>query len=216
MAKKDRTGNRRSRDTFRKRIPDMGYYFIVTDTEETEANYFHGLRDSLPDVLKGRLVVKVMRTKTSNLVKAARELASLEPQYGQPWIVLDRDKVPDFDELIEDAEKKNISVGWSNPCIEIWFESYFGSMHPYKDSVSCCKGFADVYRRWTGLCYRKSDRLIYSHLSGRGNEDTAIRIARQRFEQQISNGRTKPSRMHSCTTLFRLVSEIRIKAGNPE
>ena len=36
MARADRTGNRKSRDSFKKRVPDLGYYFIVTDTNETE------------------------------------------------------------------------------------------------------------------------------------------------------------------------------------
>ena len=36
MARADRTGNRKPRDSFKKRVPDLGYYFIVTDTNETE------------------------------------------------------------------------------------------------------------------------------------------------------------------------------------
>lgn len=36
MAKKDRTGNRKTRDQrSKKRIPEMGYYLVVTDTEAT-------------------------------------------------------------------------------------------------------------------------------------------------------------------------------------
>ena len=52
MARADRTGNRKSRDSFKKRVPDLGYYFIVTDTNETEENYMYGLRDSLPKELQ--------------------------------------------------------------------------------------------------------------------------------------------------------------------
>lgn len=32
MAKADRKGKRKGRDNFRTRVPDLGYYFIVTDT----------------------------------------------------------------------------------------------------------------------------------------------------------------------------------------
>ena len=35
MAKSDRTGKRKPREAFRTRVPDLGYYFIVTDTKET-------------------------------------------------------------------------------------------------------------------------------------------------------------------------------------
>ena len=34
------------------RVPELGCYLIVTDTEETEKNYFEGLRDSIPSEWK--------------------------------------------------------------------------------------------------------------------------------------------------------------------
>ncbi len=37
MAKKDRTGNRKTRDQRKQfKTPELGYYLIVTDTEATE------------------------------------------------------------------------------------------------------------------------------------------------------------------------------------
>lgn len=57
----------------------MGYYLIVTDTEETEYNYLTGLRDSIPEGLRGKLVIKVFKAKTANLVSKALEIAALEP-----------------------------------------------------------------------------------------------------------------------------------------
>ena len=39
MAKADRTGNRIPRSAFKKRIPDLGRYFIYTDADETEEKY---------------------------------------------------------------------------------------------------------------------------------------------------------------------------------
>ena len=44
MAKKDRTGNRKSREQRKQfKVPELGYYLIVTDTEATERCYFTGL-----------------------------------------------------------------------------------------------------------------------------------------------------------------------------
>lgn len=44
-----RAGRRKDRNQrVGKRVPELGYYLIVTDTEETEKNYFEGLRDSIP------------------------------------------------------------------------------------------------------------------------------------------------------------------------
>ncbi len=37
MAKKDRTGNRKTREQRKRfKVPELGYYLIVTDTEATE------------------------------------------------------------------------------------------------------------------------------------------------------------------------------------
>lgn len=106
MAKADRKGKRKGRDNFRTRVPDLGYYFIVTDTRETEENYMYGLRDSLPKDLQGRIVIKVSKAKTDELVTACKEQAAMEPQYGEPWIVFDRDRVIHFDQIIENAEQE--------------------------------------------------------------------------------------------------------------
>ncbi|MCD8006933.1 MAG: hypothetical protein LUF29_08230 [Oscillospiraceae bacterium] len=62
MARKDRTGSRkpRSQQTAR-RVPEMGYYLVVTDTEATERCYFTGLHDSLPEEVKEKMVIKVVK-----------------------------------------------------------------------------------------------------------------------------------------------------------
>ena len=67
MAKADRTGNRIPRSAFKKRIPDLGRYFIYTDADETEEKYMYGLRDSLPKEFQGRIVIKVSCMITGRL-----------------------------------------------------------------------------------------------------------------------------------------------------
>lgn len=58
MARKERTGNRKTRDQRTARyIPQMGYYLVVTDTEATQRCYFTGLHDSLPENIKKKLVI---------------------------------------------------------------------------------------------------------------------------------------------------------------
>lgn len=75
--------------------------------------------------MKNKLVIKVIETKTQNLIEKCKEMTAYEAQYRIPWIVFDRDKVPKFDQIIKAAEKENINVGWSNPCFEIWMFGYF-------------------------------------------------------------------------------------------
>lgn len=165
MGREDRRGKRKSREQSRKRrVPELGYYYIVTDTDQTEKNYLEGLRDSIPEVLKGKIVIKVTKSRTVDLVKTCKEGASLYPQYSEPWIVFDRDQVKDFDSIIKNAEQSGVHAGWSNPCLEIWLYAYFGCMPNIQDSVSCCNRFAVEYERKTGQKYDKAEKDLYKTL----------------------------------------------------
>lgn len=215
MPRRERTGNRKSREHLaNRRIPQLGYYFIVTDTKETEQNYMYGLRDSIPKELQGKLVIKVVKTKTKNLVEEAINLSSLNPQYGETWIIFDRDQIQDFDEIIVQAEEKGIKVGWTNPCIEAWFSAYFGSMPTYQGSVSCCAGFGRIFEQVTGQKYVKSDRNIYYKLNCFGDETKAIKLAQRKYEEHRDNCKNQPSEMCPCTTVHCLVNEIKSKINN--
>lgn len=210
MAKKDRTGNRKTRDQrSRKRIPEMGYYLVVTDTEATERCYFNGLHDSLPDDMKSKLVIKVVETKTKKLIEKCKEMTAYETQYRIPWIVFDRDQVPNFDQIIKNAEKEGIRVGWSNPCFEIWMFGYFGNIPAIQESWTCCSKFGEVYRKKTGQDYSKADKDMYKRLVKFGDEKNALAQAQQKYEQCVRNGNTMPSDMWPCTTVQELVGEIR-------
>lgn len=212
MAKSEHRGKIKPRNqNFKQRVPELGYYFIVTDTEETEQNYIYGLRDSVPNSLQGKIVIKIVETRTRNLVDEAMNLQSLNPQYGKIWILFDRDEVKNFDGIINSAINNGIEVGWSNPCIEIWFDAYFNQMHTYRDSVTCCRNFTHTFKSKTGIKYEKSDRNIYALLNQYGNEKTAIEIAEKRLNEHLRNGFTMPSHMCPCTTVHRLVKEIKQK-----
>lgn len=204
MAKADRTGKRKQRSSG-KRTPDLGRYFICTDARKTEKNYMYGLRDSLPKEFQERIVIEVFTTETKKMIDAC----TLRAQYCEPWIVFDRDEVPDFDEIIKDAQRHKIHVGWSNPCIEIWFSAYFeliGTDCEY--SQHCCKKFGDIFKKRTGQEYRKSNPDNYKLLTRFGDVNTAIQKAEERLQHYLSNGQTTPSSMRSCTTLHHLVGEI--------
>lgn len=211
----ERVGKRKAREQLSKRrVPELGYYFIVTDTKETERNYMLGLRDSVPKELQGKLVIKVCKAKTVELVNEALNMASLHPQYGEPWIVFDRDQVKNFDQIVATALEKGINVGWSNPCIEIWFSAYFGAMPSYQDSVSCCNGFAQKFKQVTGQEYQKADAEIYQKLCHHGDERQAINIAYKKLDKYTRDCIQKPSEMCPCTMVHKLIDEITNKTKN--
>ncbi|MCX4305120.1 MAG: RloB family protein [Acetatifactor sp.] len=210
-----RAGKRRDRNKrVGARVPELGYYLIVTDTDETEKNYFEGLRDSIPAELKDRLVIKVEKARTVELVKKALEMTGQESQYRIPWIVFDRDQVKDFDEIIYTAEKSGVGAGWSNPCFEIWMYAYFGEMPVIMESYTCCDRFAEKFEKVTGQKYSKNDRDIYRKLVGAGDEKNAIRIAERSHKRCAENGKKKPSEMWPACRVHRLVEEIVVKLAS--
>ena len=214
MAKKDRTGNRKPREQRTQfRLHELGYYLIVTDTEATERCFFNGLHQALPEDIRSKLVIKVVETKTRTMIDKCLELTSYETQYRIPWIVFDRDQVQGFDEIIAEAEKKGIQVGWSNPCFEIWMYAYFGAMPALKESWTCCSEFGRVYESKIGQKYSKADEKMYEKICNVGDEEKAIQIAQQKLEQHEREGKTKPSEMCPCTTVHELVKEIKKKTN---
>lgn len=210
MQKNSETGRAGQRQDRKKHIgsrtPKLGYYLILTDTNETEKNYFNGLRDSIPDEYKDHLVVKVEKSKkTAKLVEQAMELSQKYVQYCKPWIVFDRDEVPNFDKLIEEAGMHNIRVGWSNPCIEIWFSAYFGHMPVFATSEECCKKFAVEFKKRTGKIYSKADKNIYSILNQYGSVDKAFVTAKSKLMKHKGE---YPSKASPACTVYQLVEEI--------
>ena len=151
MARKDRTGNRKPREQRPPvKVPELGYYLVVTDTEATERCYFQGLHKELPKEIQNKLVIKVVETRTRTMIDKCLELTAYDAQYRMPWIVFDRDEVKDFDKIIAEARAFDISVGWSNPCFEIWMYSYYGSMPAIRESWVCCEEFEKIFQRKTG------------------------------------------------------------------
>lgn len=208
MAKKDRTGNRKTRDQRKQfKTPELGYYLIVTDTEATERCFYQSTSGNA-ERCKKQACNKVIETKTRTMIDKCMELMAYDAQYRIPWIVFDRDQVQGFDDIIAEAVNKGIHVGWSNPCFEIWMYAYFGSMPAIQDSWTCCSDFGRVYENKTGQKYSKADEQMYGKLSKAGDEEKAIKIAQHKLEQCIREGKTKPSEMCPCTTVHELVGEI--------
>lgn len=145
------------------------------------------------------------------MIEKCLEMTAYDAQYRIPWIVFDRDKVTNFDNIITDAERVGIHVGWSNPCFEIWMFSYFGSMPAIQDSWVCCSKFGDLYQKMTGQEYSKSDASMYKRLCEKGDEEKALSLAEKKFQQCLREGKTIPSNMCPATRVHELVGEIKGK-----
>ena len=91
--------------------------------------------------------------------------------------------------------------------------SYYGTMPTIMESWICCDEFEEIFQRKTGQKYSKSDTGLYEKISRTGDEEKALQIAKQKYEQCVREGKTIPSQMCPCTTVYQLVEEIKKKVN---
>ena len=188
-----------------------GTYLIVTDAEKTEKNYFEGIKNIIPDSLKNDLQIKIYSNKAlSKIIDFAAEQRNKDERFRDIWLVFDRDEIKNFDRLIEKAKESKMNVGWSNPCFEIWLMSYFQNPKNINDSQKCCETFEKIFKENTDKNYEKSEEKIYNILCKKGDENKAIQRAREKYHQ-VRKEYSQPSKMIGCTTVYKLVEELKKK-----
>ncbi|WP_186738892.1 RloB domain-containing protein [Spirosoma utsteinense] len=150
--------------------------------------------------------------------KALKVKSQLEKQPGrvvdEVWAVFDRDSFPnqDFDNAIAKARELAVHCAWSNEAFELWYLLHFQnfenamSRHDYKKllerELSRCIG--KPYQ------YEKSDHTVFDLLIQHGNEEQAIKRAKQ-LEEQFA-GRTDYASHNPCTRVYVLVEKLRLQS----
>ena len=201
------------RDERKRILLKSGAYLIVTDAEKTEKNYFEGIKASILENLKNDLQIKIYSNKAlSKIIDFAAEQRNKDERFRDIWLVFDRDEVKNFDKLIEEAKEAKMNIGWSNPCFEIWLMSYFQIPKNIDVSQKCCETFEKIFKENTSKKYKKSEVKIYNILCENGDEDKAIQRAREKYHQ-IRKEYSQPSKMIGCTTVYKLVEELKKKIG---
>lgn len=209
MSSQNRNGEGRHQRQVGRRPPQTEYYLIVTDTQQTEKNYLEGLKRSLPEKAQRRIQIKFKTADTPDLIDSCLTESQRNPQFRNCWIVLDRDEVSKFDEIIYKAKESRISVAWSNPCLEIWFHAYFGEMPDSATSHECIQSFSNTFSHKTGTRYKKNDSDIYRKLIEWGDEERAIRFAEEKYQWHKQRECTAPSQMKPCTKIHCLVKSLK-------
>ena len=209
MKRTNRLSEKRSER--KKVLLKSGAYLIVTDTEKTEKYYFEGIKNIIPDSLKNDLQIKIYSNKAlSKIIDFAAEQRNKDERFRDIWLVFDRDEIKNFDRLIEKAKESKMNVGWSNPCFEIWLMSYFQNPKNINDSQKCCETFEKIFKENTDKNYEKSEEKIYNILCKKGDENKAIQRAREKYHQ-VRKEYSQPSKMIGCTTVYKLVEELKKK-----
>lgn len=90
--------------------------------------------------------------------------------------------------------------------------SYFQNPKNIDDSQKCCETFEKIFKENTSKKYKKSEEKIYNILCESGNENRAIERAREKYHQARKDY-SQPTKMIGCTTVYKLVEELKKKIG---
>ena len=221
-AKKNRSFNNPDRKhSFRE--PNPNSYLIVTEGECTEPNYFKGLKQNILrtcggrniDVIAPTIQIKGRGRSTTELIKETEKyLKKAGIEYQNVWLVFDKDEFKDFDEAIEEAEKKGFKVAWSNESFEYWIFLHFKNSTAILSAKDLENKLKDIFKqkKINGGKYDKNISNIYELIEEKGNVDFAIRNAKKGmdFHNAIYNeGKRKPSECNPGTMVYQLVEELR-------
>jgi hypothetical protein len=214
----ERQETKRKQDT----RPKRRYYLIVCEGTKTEPNYFEGLKNKLPPHVLELVDLTIRGTgrNTLGVVNEALKIKDqLENQTGrivdEVWAVFDRDSFPNqhFDNAIAKARQLNVYCAWSNEAFELWYLLHFQHFqnamrrHDYQSllerELTRCLG--------KPFSYEKNSQIMFELLDQHGDEEQAIRRARQLEEQFAS--RTDYANHNPCTTVYALIEKLRLQAN---
>lgn len=205
-----RVGRNAPKRSLRKptRKSHIGFVTIIVDTNETEKNYFTGLRESLPN---GNQITIKRAKKTEEIVSFAYEYKRCSSPAAEIWLVFDKDELVVFDKIIEEAENYGFKVAWSNPCFEIWLHAYFGEMPSSKDSQQCVRHFKEKFKRTVGREYAKNDARIYATLEKFGSYSQADQLAERKLREakNVCGDDSRPSLLAPASCVFELVRQLK-------
>lgn len=210
VSRNKRNGKRQKRSERKAQHLRIRNLIIFSDGEKTEKFYIMGLKESMSADQRRKLHIDFQFDRTPNLVDSCLRYAEKSVTYAELWIILDRDEVSHFNEILRYAEQNHVHAAWSNPCIEIWFEAYFQEMHSYIDSQHCIASFRKLFFKRTKHEYEKANEKNYDLLKNYGDEILAIQRAKQKYQFYLQSGKPAvPSDMNPCTTMYMLLESIK-------
>jgi RloB-like protein len=172
-------------------------FLIVCEGTKTEPNYFRGFRVPKNVV---EIEIKGLGENPSNLVNSAQEL-SVQEEYDQIWCVFDRDDWPpeDFNNAIQNADRKDFKVAYSNEAFDLWYVLHFELLNtaiPRSD-------YTQKLSKHLGRKYQKNSETMYDELLSK--QSVAIRNATNLLKQYASSN---PGKDNPSTTVHLLVQEL--------
>ena len=194
----------------------IAYFLIVCEGEKTEPNYFK----SFPRQV-GKLVYDVQfdggGISTLKVVEKAIELRDRSQQkYDRVWAVFDKDsfKSASFNSAISKAKANHIECAWSNQAFELWYLLHFHNRITAMDREEYKKAIEDAISskltKGKKFLYKKNDVDMYSVLNKYGDQNMAIRWAKE-LNNKIDG--ESFSDYNPATKVYKLVEELTGKSN---
>ena len=160
-------------------------YLIMCEGEETEPNYFAGLKDLV--------------NYTEKFVNQAGK------RYGKVWIVFDKDDYQDkqFNQAIKNS---SFNIAQSNPCFEIWILLHLKKVINFVPKDKILNELDKEFKKYGLGNYRKNDKNIFKKISKDDNLNKAITNARKlndKFKDE------EPSKSNPMTTVYKIVEDLK-------
>ena len=189
----------------------IAYFLIVCEGEKTEPNYFKAFPRQV-----GKLVYDVQfdggGISTLKVVEKAIELRDRSQQkYDRVWAVFDKDsfKSASFNNAISKAKANNIECAWSNQAFELWYLLHFHNRITAMDREEYKKAIEDAVSskltKGKKFSYKKNDIAMYSLLNKVGDQNMAIRWAKELNNNIIGEAFAD---YNPATQVFKLVEEL--------
>ena len=202
----------RTNDTLRVRSE----FYIITNGEKTEYNYFSLLRakKSIYDVK-----VKFSNGDPLGLVQSAERYVT---KSNQVWVVFDVDNSYEEGRLIlaiQEAEKMGVKYAFSNKAFEVWLVSHFGKCERAYD-VEGLYGLLNHYlaEKKRGLQYEKNNKEILKNFFIPQYREAceSAKIVYQKWNKEHLKEHGPVSRpeiwkWNSCTTVFQLIEALKLQ-----
>ncbi len=188
------------------------YFLIVCEGEKTEPNYFKAFPKQV-----GKIVYDIEfdggGISTLKVVEKAIDLRDKSPQkYDRVWAVFDKDcfKPNSFNSAILKAKANNIECAWSNEAFELWYLLHFHNRVTPMERGKYQKAIEEAInnnkkRGEMKFTYKKNDLAMYALLNEHGNQDLAIKWAKE-LDENITGQNF--SSYNPNTRVYKLVEEL--------
>lgn len=185
---------------------------IVGEGQETEPNYFRGLKQEPSVKMNAAVTVKPGPgwNPLAVVERACDLLRTQKTDFDEVWCVLDVEG-PDKRESLEAARKladeRGIKLCLSNPSFEVWLLSHYQrKARAYLGADDVIASLDKVWQEEHRKPYAKNDARIFERCAGR--LDKAVDNARW-VRETAHVDKTDTADANSSTEVYRLVTRLR-------